>query len=380
MNEHGMKTGLGKIARENATLIALLGLGILLSLTSETFFSPNNLTKLILQYADIGILAVGMTMVILIGGIDLSVGSIVFLSGVIAAYLLRASVAPLPAILIAFTGSGVLLGLWNGFWIAKFKIPPFIITLGMMIIAKGAGLFISNQQAITVSNDLFHGIGHGSLSTSVTWGVFGLLFGLLVFALVRELRQIRKHGLQKSALQLWLKYAVLAGFLTLLAWVFAGFRGLPWSVIVYGVVIAAGIFTLRKTRFGRRLYAIGGNEEAARLSGINIFRTKLAVYSLMTALAALAGLITASRVGGAETTNGQLYELDAIAAVVIGGTSLSGGSGTVTGTVIGTFIIGLLNNGMDSLGLTNDAYRYMVKGMIIIFAVWFDIHNRRKKG
>lgn len=380
MNETVNKPGLGEVARKNATLLALLALGVLLSLTSETFFSPNNLSKLILQYADIGILAVGMTMVILIGGIDLSVGSIVFLSGVIAAYLLRANIAPLPAILIAFTGSGVLLGLWNGFWIARFKIPPFIITLGMMIIAKGAGLFISNQQAITVSNDLFHAIGHGTLSLSVTWGVFAVLAGLLVLALVRELRQIRRHNPGKSPLAFWLKYAVLAGFLALLAWVFAGFRGLPWSVVIYGLVIAAGIFTLRKTRFGRRLYALGGNEEAARLSGINIYRTKLLVYSLMTALAALAGLITASRVGGAETTNGQLYELDAIAAVVIGGTSLSGGSGTVTGTVIGTFIIGLLNNGMDSLGLTNDAYRYMVKGMIIIFAVWFDIHNRNKKG
>jgi D-xylose transport system permease protein len=166
--------------------------------------------------------------------------------------------------------------------------------------------------------------------------------------------------------------------LVLAFWIFTGYRGIPFPVAIFVVIVAIGSFALRNTKFGRRLYAMGGNEEAARLSGINIYRMKLIVFAIITTLAALSGILLASRLNGASPNLGTMFELDAISAVIIGGTSFSGGIGTITGTVIGALIIGVLNNGMSLLGVPT-FYQLIIKGLIIILAVWFDVLSKKKK-
>jgi D-xylose transport system permease protein len=161
-------------------------------------------------------------------------------------------------------------------------------------------------------------------------------------------------------------------------YVFTRYRGIPMPVAFFVIIAFIGTFALQKTKFGRRLYALGGNEEAARLSGINIFQTKMIVFTLVSALSSFAGILLTSRLNGGSPNLGTGFELDAIAAVVIGGTSLSGGSGTITGTVIGALIIGVLNNGMSLLGV-QDFYQFMIKGFLIMFAVWFDTVSKKKK-
>ena len=161
-------------------------------------------------------------------------------------------------------------------------------------------------------------------------------------------------------------------------YVFTSYRGIPYPVAIFVVIAFVGMFALQNTKFGRRLYAMGGNEEAARLSGINIYRMKLIVYSTVTALSALSGILLASRLNGASPNLGTMFELDAISAVIIGGTSFSGGIGTIGGTVIGAFIIGILNNGMSLLGVPT-FYQLIIKGLIIILAVWFDVLQKGKK-
>lgn len=367
-----------KILKENGTLIALLVLGILLSIFSDTFLTAMNLSNLTRQYFDIGIISVGMTMVILIAGIDLSVGSVVALSGVTVALLMKAGVPVFFAILITVILCGVAVGMWNGFWIAKYNIPPFIITLGMMTIARGLAHVLSKSSAVPITNDLFGKIAGNYISVRVSAVILGLTLILGILSIIMGVRQNQKYGIPVNRLNVILKIIMNAAGVGFLSWIFLSYKGIPIPVMILVVIVLVGMFTLNNTKFGRRLYAVGGNEEAARLSGINLFNTKMWVFTIVSTLAAISGILITSRLNSAPPNAGEMKELDVIAAVVIGGTSLSGGSGSIKGAIVGTFIIGFLNNGMSLMGV-DTPYQNIIKGMIIILAVWFDVLQKRKK-
>jgi D-xylose transport system permease protein len=366
-----------KFLRDNATMIALLFFGALLAFSSDAFFTPRNLNNVALQVTLVGIVAVGMTMVILIGGIDLSVGSLVGLSAIGVTWLMQHEASVWTAVPLTLLG-GAAIGLWNGFWIARYKIPAFIITLGMMTIARGLALSISNGTSIPVTDQSFPNIGGAYIPKLPSLVLLGALWVLFVFRVFNDVRQRRRYELEVSPVDIVTGLITITVGVGFAAWIFGSYRGIPVPVGIFSVVALIGVFVLRSTRFGRRLYAMGGNKEAARLSGINIGVTTALVYVIIAALSALAGVILASRLNGASPNLGTMLELDVIAAVVIGGTSLTGGIGTIGGSVIGAFLIGVLDNGMSLLGV-NEFYRFIVKGFIIIVAVLFDVLSKRKK-
>jgi D-xylose transport system permease protein len=354
-------------------LVAIMA--VLAVLTEGTFLSPRNLTNLTRQVSINGILAIGMTYVILIGGIDLSVGSVVALSGVIAGVLqvnlgwsqwtgVQGGMGTVLCIL-ASMGVGLSCGVFNGWLITRHRIAPFIITLGMMVIARGLALIFAHGAAIAPLSDQFNWIGQGYLSPTVSLCLVSMVgLGILANCLWKKERS-------------WIDLvsAALAGMLTAIAlWTFQGYRGLPIPVLIFALLGLSGIVILRRTRLGRFVLAIGGNSEAAWLAGVPIQKITFGIYATLGALAGLCGAILSARLNGALPTAGELFELDAIAAVVIGGTSLLGGVGTVRGSILGAFFIGALNNGMSLLDVT-EFYQKVIKGVIIIVAVWFDMKN-----
>ena len=360
-------------------LALFLIMGVLAYLTDGTFLSPRNLTNLSRQVAINGILAVGMTYVILTGGIDLSVGSVVALSGIVAGMLQvnhglaqwQGSGAVGGALLsiLAAVFVGLLCGVFNAFMITRYRIAPFIITLSMMVIARGFALIFSNGAAISPLSDAFNYLGQGYLSTWPTVILFGGLGGWFV---IKTLIKKNKSLPDYAALTLTL---VLTGSAI---WAFLGYRGLPLPVFIFGVLGLIGTAILQKTRLGRFVMAIGGNPEAAWLAGVPIRPITFGIYVALGGLAGLSGAILSARLNGSLPTAGELFELDAIAAVVIGGTSLQGGVGTVRGSILGAFFIGALNNGMSLLDVT-EFYQKVIKGVIIILAVWFDTRQARQK-
>ncbi len=370
--------------KTNATLIALVVLTVALALADPTFHTARNLSNVARQVTIVGIIAVGMTMVILIAGIDLSVGSVVGVAAVVVTLLMQVGLAAWIAVPVTLVVVGGLIGLWNGFWIAHYRIPPFIITLGMLTIGRGVALTLSGGSSVPVADPSFANIGGGyipPLPTLVILAVSAVLYvAHLVRRLVRSLDRSPgergKSGGRGDVDKLAAGVIIAAAGFALAVYVFGRGDGLPVPVAIFVVIAAAAIFILGQTRFGRRLYALGGNEEAARLSGINIYQTKMIVYVTVSLLAALSGILLASRLNGASPNLGTMFELDAIAAVVIGGTSLAGGSGTIGGTIIGALIIGVLNNGMSLLGVSS-FYQLIIKGLIISLAVWFDVLQKK---
>jgi len=294
-------------------------LAVLMILSPKAFARPANLINILKQASINGILAAGMMYVIISGGIDLSVGSIVALSGVIAASFAHPGEYPLivPILLAVLAGSVV--GLINGIGVAYGNIPPFIVTLGTMTIVRGVALIAARGQP--------------------------------VFNVTKEFEKIS------------------GGFI---------FGTIPNLVVYFVVITLVLAFVLTRTVFGRRVYAIGGNETAAKVSGINVEKIKLLVYTLCGFLAGIAGLLLASRIISGNPTSGQSYELDAIAAVIIGGVSMSGGSGKWYGTVIGALMIAVISNGLDILNVSSH-FQLIIKGLIIIVAVLVDIKGKAKK-
>jgi D-xylose transport system permease protein len=363
--------------KTNATLIALVVLTSALAVADPTFSTARNLSNVARQVTIVGIVGVGMTMVILIAGIDLSVGSVVGVAAVVVTLLMQYGLAAWIAVPVTLVLVGGLIGLWNGFWIAQYRIPPFIITLGMLTIARGVALTLSGGSSVPVADSSFASLGGAYIPPLPTLVILAIAAAFYVFTLLRGLGDRTTSGGRGHVERLAASVIVAAAGFALAVYIFGRGDGLPVPVAIFVVIAAAAIFVLGHTRFGRRLYALGGNEEAARLSGINIYRTKMIVYVTVSLLAALSGILLASRLNGASPNLGTMFELDAIAAVVIGGTSLAGGSGTIGGTIIGALIIGVLNNGMSLLGVSS-FYQLIIKGLIISLAVWFDVLQKRK--
>ncbi|NBI29092.1 sugar ABC transporter permease [Chengkuizengella marina] len=363
------------------TMIAALVLIWLLFtfLSGGSFIEPRNLSNLFNQMSVTSVLAVGMVLIIVAGHIDLSVGSLVGLTGGVAAILNSTYDWNAVVVFIVTIAFGALVGLWQGWWVAYRAVPAFIVTLGGMLIFRGLLLGISNSQTISGLSDGFKIVGTGYVPAG-----WGLLIGILaigVFALLLVMKRVsrKKFGFDIEPMVLSLFKIVLVSILVL-TFVLAmnSYKGIPIPIFV--VIFLAIIFTFiaKNTVYGRQIYAIGGNSEAARLSGINIKRRTLMLFVLGNTLAAIAGILLTARVGSATVNAGNMYELDAIAAAVIGGTSLLGGAGTISGAIIGALVMASLDNGM-SLMSVETFWQYIVKGGILILAVWMDIYSRQRK-
>ncbi|GFN30184.1 sugar ABC transporter permease [Paenibacillus xylaniclasticus] len=366
-------------ARAYTMIGALMSIWILFSLLHERFLSATNLSNLFLQMSVTSILAIGMVLVIVAGQIDLSVGSLVgFLGGITAMLNVWYDWSTVPVI-IATLAAGAAIGFIQGWFIAYRAVPAFIVTLGGMLIFRGALFGTTGSVTIAPLSPSLKSIGQSYIADGIGW-VFGII-GLAAAALLvlRKRNARAKFGfevepLPVSLLRLCVTGALIIGFV----YVMNSYKGIPVPFVM--VIVLALIFTFisRNTTFGRHVYAIGGNSEAARLSGINIKRRILLVFVLCNTLAAIAALVLTARLNAATMSAGQNYELDAIAACVIGGTSLMGGTGTIAGAIIGALVMASLDNGMSLMNLES-FWQYIVKGGILILAVYIDIYTRQKR-
>jgi len=300
-----------KLPQQLGLAVALAALMIGLSAAHPNFVSLGNLINLVRQISINGILAVGVTYVLLTGGVDLSLGSLVALTGVIAAMFAHPGQHAVMVPIAAGVAGGALCGAINGFLVTRGRMAPFVVTLGMMTSARGLALLLSGGRPVSNLSPAFTGIGSGD------------------------------------------------------------FAGIPAPTWILLTVAAVSHVFLRRMRLGRHVYAVGGNESAARASGVHVSTVKLICYTICGAMAGLAGVVLASRITTGQPNAGIGYELDAIAAVVIGGTSLNGGSGGVGGTILGALLIGVINNGLDLLNVSS-YYQQVIKGLIIVGAVWLD--------
>ena len=340
------------------------------------FLHPNNFSNLLQQMAVTGVLAVGMLMVIVAGQIDLSVGSVVGLAGGVAA--MSQGWGGLGGALGLAMAVGALVGAVQGSLIAYGNIPAFIVTLGGLLAWRGVILGLSEGATIPVSLPFFRWLGVGKLPQAVGATLAVVAIAAVIFMTISRVRARKRHGLSvpslaSTALRIVVPSALIVLFIY---WMNFG-GGMPVPVLVLLVVAVLGGFLTQNTTFGRYLYAIGGNPDAARLSGINIRRYILSAYCVLGLLVGVASLLHTGRVGSASPDAGTLMELDAIAACVIGGTSLMGGRGTVSGAVVGALIMASLDNGMSLLNVENYT-QYIVKGAVLVAAVGFDMLGRRK--
>jgi D-xylose transport system permease protein len=339
------------------------------------FLGAVNFSKLLQQTAVTGVLAVGMLMVIVCGNIDLSVGAVVGLSGGVAAMSQGWGLVPSLAAAIAI---GLLIGAIQGALVAYVNIPAFIVTLGGLEAWRGVILKLTKGATIPVELPFFRSLGRDFIDPRIGFGLAIGGIAAIVWINIRRNRARQRHGL-KALSSGAIAARILVPSVVIVAFIFlmnkAG--GVPIPVIFLLAVALSGSFLTANTTFGRYLYAIGGNPDAARLSGINLRRYILAAFCLMGALAGLASILHTARVGSASPDAGNLMELDAIASCVIGGTSLMGGRGTVFGAVLGALILASLDNGMSLLNVENWA-QYVVKGGVLVAAVGFDMFGRRK--
>ena len=339
------------------------------------FLGAINFSKLLQQMAVTGVLAVGMLMVIVCGNIDLSIGAVVGLAGGIAAMTQGWGLIPCLASAIVV---GLIIGAVQGALVAYVNIPAFIVTLGGLQAWRGIILKLTKGATIPVELPIFRSLGRDFIDPRIGIGLAIVGIAAIVWINIRRRRARQRHGLtalSKGAIAT----RILVPSIVIVAFIFlmnkAG--GVPIPVIFLLAVAISGAFLTANTTFGRYLYAIGGNPDAARLSGINLKRYILVAFCLMGALAGLASILHTARVGSASPDAGTLMELDAIASCVIGGTSLMGGRGTVFGAVLGALILASLDNGMSLLNVENWA-QYVVKGGVLVAAVGFDMFGRRK--
>jgi ribose transport system permease protein len=315
-----------------AALGSLAVLALVFSLTSDAFFTVGNGMSVSLQVTSIAYLGIAATFVIITGGIDLSSGSVLALAGVVAALLVQKGTPVALAMVIGVAVGGVC-GLINGLSITRLKLPPFIATLGMMLIARGVALQITGARAISGLGEAFGELGNGSL-----------------FRIERD-----TGGPFPEVV----------------------FPGIPYPVILMIAIAVVGAIVLRRTVFGRHLYAVGSNADAARLSGVRVNRVTLLTYVISGLLSGLAGCVLMSRLVTGQPNEGIMYELDAIASAVIGGTSLTGGIGSISGTLIGAFVIGILRNGLNMNGISSFVQQIII-GLVILLTVWIDQKRNQK--
>jgi len=346
------------------------------AMTGGVFLEPRNLSNLMRQTAVTGILAVGMVMVIVAGEIDLSVGSLVGLTGMTAVLVQTRGASLAVSIAVALVVAA-LIGALQGWLTAWIRVPSFIVTLGGLLVWRGATKGISNGNTLPIPLRPFKAIGQAYVGRTIGITLAAIAIAAIVFAVLRSNRGRRRHGLQPwtaGALVARIAGPVIA--IALFSFVLGSYQGVPVPVLIFVVIALGGWFVMQHTPYGRYLYAIGGNREAARLSGIHSQRNVLLTFAILGALSAIAGIIYTARVGSASPDAGTLLELDAIAACVIGGASLMGGRGTVFGACLGALFMASLDNGM-SLENVPDFLQDVIKGGILVTAVALDTIGRR---
>jgi putative multiple sugar transport system permease protein len=376
--------------RDYGMFIALFVIwGVFAVTTDGVFLSSRNLSNLLNQFGYIAVLGIGVTLVIVIRHIDLSIGFLAGFLGAVAAIGLTFWGVPVWLVIPAVLLLGALLGVWPGLLVARLGIPAFVATLAGFLIYRGAILVVTEGSGtIIIGDDIFNAIGNGFIPDipGELWPgkhLLTLLVGvaaiaLLVYNEIKGRRNKAAYGFEILPMNIFvLKLAFMALLIGALVWVLAGYNGLSWTVVVVLIVLAVYHFITTQTVLGRHIYAVGGNPEAAELSGINVKRITVLVFSQMGMLAALSGMLFASRLQSATTTAGQAWELDAIAAAYVGGVSAAGGVGRVTGAVIGALVMASLTSGMNLMG-TGISYQYIVRGIILVLAVIFDVATRNR--
>ena len=372
--------------RQIGLFIALIVIVIFFQVaTNGITLAPINVSNIIVQNSYILILAIGMVMVIIAGHIDLSVGSVVAFSGAMAGVMITQWGLPWPIAALLCLVLGALVGAWQGFWIAYFGIPAFIVTLAGMLAFRGAAQIVLHNQQISPFPTGFRSLGSGFLPTFGSSGyepltmVLGFAAAVIMVVVSLRGRATRKKYQLESEPLVWfiVKLAFGALLLIYVALLLASYSGTPIVLVILGLLVVVYSVVMRSSVFGRHVYAIGGNALAAQLSGVKTKRVTFLLFVNMGVIAALAGVVFTGQLNLAAPGAGNGFELDAIAAVFIGGAAVTGGIGTVPGAIIGGLIIGILNNGMSILGVGTE-YQSLIKGLVLLAAVAFDVFNKRR--
>ncbi|SEK43515.1 multiple monosaccharide ABC transporter permease [Pacificibacter marinus] len=403
MDKHtnSVKAHLVAHMRDFGLLFALIAIMAIFQIaTGGILLRPVNLTNLLLQNSYIIIMALGMLLVIVAGHIDLSVGSVMGFVGALAAVMIVSNDVPVPIAIAVCLVAGGIIGAAQGYFVAFWRIPPFIVTLAGMLVFRGLTLWLLEGQSIGPFPKEFQVLSTGFVPDifPAAWGaglaemVGARKFNVLSLALgivaaigvvvmgVKKRSRDAEYGIDSEPNSLfWVRNVIVSGALVFLMFKLSTFRGVPNVLVTMAILIAIYAFITERTVIGRRIYALGGNEKAAKLSGIKTERLTFIAFVNMGVMAALAGLIFAARLNSATPKAGFALELDVIAAVFIGGASMSGGSGKIIGAVVGAFIMGVMNNGMSILGIGID-YQQVIKGLVLLAAVFFDVYNKQKQG
>ncbi|MFG6495737.1 sugar ABC transporter permease [Fictibacillus sp. UD] len=376
--------------RDYGMYIALFVIMLTFSImTDGLFMSSRNISNLLDSTGYIAVLAVGMTLVIVIRHIDLSVGFAAGFLGAIAAILLTKMGLPVYVTIPVILVLGIFIGLFNGLLIAKYAIPSFVATLAGMLIFRGALLQVTEKTGtIIIKDDAFNAIGNGFIpSLMIVNGLhlLSLILGLLsilfyIYSEISTRRNKIKYQFDVVSKGIFtFKLVFVSAIIAYVTWILAGYNGFSWTVVIMLLVVVVYHFLTTKTVLGRHIYAVGSNPEAAHLSGINVNKITYMVFGSMGMLAALSGILFTSRLQSATTTAGTLFELDAIAAAYVGGVSSAGGVGKVTGAIIGAIVMASLSSGMNLLGV-GVSMQYMIRGGVLVAAVLFDVMTRKKRG
>ncbi|MDC7240793.1 MAG: sugar ABC transporter permease [Spirochaetales bacterium] len=357
-------------------------------LTGGVNINSRNVTNIFIQNSYILVLAVGMVLVIIIGNIDLSVGSVAAFTGALGAMIYNTGLGILPTILLTML-IGAAIGCFLGYFVAFIKIPAFIVTLAGMLLFRGLTYIITNVTPVSLRDDSFRNIASGSISFSFLevggLHLFPLLLGAAImvvyiaYAFWDRKNKMKNHFHVLPMQYFILKLILLSLVVLVLCYKFADYRGLPTVVMVLGITVAVFVFVTQNTVFGRYIYAVGGNSRSAKLSGINSEMVTFFVHVNMGMIAGLSGIVFTAYMNSALPQAGNLFELDAIAACFIGGASASGGIGTIMGAITGGLVMGVINNGMSLMNIGAD-WQYVVKASVLLLAVWYDIYTRKKAG
>lgn len=373
--------------RQYAMLLALAFIVLLFQfLTDGVLLRPLNLTNIIQQNSYILILAVGMLLCILTGNIDLSVGSVAAFVGAVGATMMVLWKWPVfPSVIICLL-LGILIGCWQGYWVAYARIPAFIVTLAGMLVFRGLTMAMLRGQTIAPMPPEFNMLSSGFIPDFFTYEglnltaliIVGVILAAYIYFNLKERRSRIEYGFEVPSLFFsFLENFLLCSVVMAFAYQLALHKGIPSVLVLLEVLIIIYSFISEKTVFGRHIYAFGGNEKAAKLSGIDTNKVFFLVYANMGLIAAIAGLVFAGRLNAASPVAGRNFELDAIAACFIGGASSSGGIGTITGAIIGGLIMGVLNNGMSIIGVSID-WQQTIKGLVLLGAVAFDVYTKNR--
>ena len=377
--------------REYGMYIALFVIMAIFTYTTNgIFISPRNISNLLNQTGYIAVLAVGMTLVIVIRHIDLSVGFLAGFLGAVAAIALVSWGLPVIVVIPLVLGLGAIAGLITAFPVAQLGIPSFVASLAGWLIYRGVLLLSTmGTGTIIIPNDTFNAIGNGYLpdfpDTGFLPGIhkLTLLLGmvavvLFIFNEINGRRKKQAYNFEVLPIEMFvLKLVFVSVLVGGITWVLAGYNGISWTVVIMLIVVAIYHFVTTQTVLGRHIYAIGGNPEAAELSGINVKKLTYVVFGSMGMLSALSGILFTSRLQSATTTAGTLFELDAIAAAYVGGVSAAGGVGNVLGSIIGALVMTSLTSGMNLMGI-DSSLQYIVRGAVLVAAVVFDVTTRSR--